>query len=116
MLTQQTFANNMPKRSILKLHYSDDKEAISSRQSVKKNVRWGEMVVFEFPNMLGDNPAVSGGAPLTIAWNHVTVNTLTVEYNEFLRLKQPRRKRKDLVISSAQRDTVSNITLSDTST
>jgi hypothetical protein len=77
-----------------------------SRQNTTKTVRWGEMIVFEFPNMIGDNPAVSGGVPLTIAWNHVTVNSLTVEYNEFLRLKQPRRKRKDLVLTSAQRDTV----------
>lgn len=97
---------NMPKRSILKPH-DPDEMATSSNHNDKKTVRWGEMVVFEFPNMLGDNPAVSGGVPLTIAWNHVNVSTVTVEYNEFLRVKQPRRKRKDLVLSSAQRDTVS---------
>lgn len=97
----------MPKRSILKPH-DPDEMATSSNHNDKKTVRWGEMVVFEFPNMLGDNPAVSGGVPLTIAWNHVNVSTVTVEYNEFLRVKQPRRKRKDLVLSSAQRDTVSN--------
>lgn len=103
----------MPKRSILKPHNPDDKDdtmVVSSTQGNKKNVRWGEMIIYEFPNMLGDNPAVSGGVPLTIAWNHVTVNNLTVEYNEFLRLKQPRRKRKDLVLTSAQRDTVSTNT------
>ena len=90
--------SSMPKRNIQK--------------PPKKNVRWGEVVVYEFPNILGDNPAVSGGVPLTIAWKHVAVNTHSVDYNDFLRLEKPRRKRKDLVLSSAQRDTVSTVTLS----
>jgi hypothetical protein len=78
-----------------------------SSKNARKNVRWGDMIIFEFPNQLGDNPAVSGGAPLTIGWNHDTVNSVTIEYNEFIRLKKPRRRRKDLMLSSAQRDTVS---------
>jgi hypothetical protein len=73
----------------------------------KKIVSWGNIIVFEFPNLLGDNPAVSGGAPLTIGWNHDSVNVVTIEYYEFMRLKRPRRRRKDMILSSAQRDTVS---------
>ena len=82
---------------------------ITPKHSVKKNVHWGDLIVFEFPNQLGDNPAVSGGAPLTIGWNHVAVNVVTIEYNEYMRFNTPRRKRKDLMLSSAQRDTVSDI-------
>lgn len=79
-----------------------------SKHRRKKTVRWGDLIVYEFPNILGDNPAVSdAGAPLTIAWTHESVNVFTVDYNEFLRQKRPRRRRKDLIITGAQRDTVS---------
>jgi hypothetical protein len=107
--TEHTSANSIPRKSILKSQQTVDTTVVISKLNTKKKVCWGEMVVFEFPNMIGDNPAVSGGVPLTIAWNHVTVNTLTIDYNEFLRQKQPRRKRKDLVLSAAQRDTVSKL-------
>ena len=79
---------------------------ISSKKDSKKKISWGEIIVFEFPNMLGDNPAVSGGSPITIGWKHDTVDVFTVEYREYAKLKKPRRKRKDLVLSSAQRDKV----------
>lgn len=98
---------NMATKSILKPNPPEERMVIPSTNNVKKNVHWGDMTVFEFPNQLGDNPAVSGGAPLTIGWNHENVNVVTIEYNEFIRSKQPRRKRKDLMLSSAQRDTVS---------
>jgi hypothetical protein len=83
-----------------------------SVKNTKRNVCWGEVIVYEFPNLLGDNPAVSEGAPLTIGWKHENVKVVTVEYNEFLRQKRPRRRRKDMIISSAQRDTVSFFLLS----
>ena len=99
----------MTTKSILKPISPEERIVIpvSSTKKARKKVNWGELIIFEFPNQLGDNPAVSGGAPLTIGWNHETVNVVTIEFNEFIRLKQPRRKRKDLMLSSAQRDTVS---------
>jgi hypothetical protein len=98
----------MTKRSILKSIHQDPKTVTSCKRRGMKIVRWGEMVVFEFPNLLGDNPAVSGGAPLTIGWNHDTVNIITVDDNEIMRLEKPRRRRKEMVLSSTQRDTVSD--------
>jgi hypothetical protein len=98
----------MPKGNTLNSK-SIDAELVVSRKggSTKKYVSWGDMVVYEFPSILGDNPAVSDGAPLTIGWNHENVSVTTIEYNEFLREKRPRRRRKDMILSSAQRDTVS---------
>jgi hypothetical protein len=96
----------MEVKRILKLEPSESRLTESSKQHAKKKVSWGNMIIFEFPNMLGDNPAVSNGAPLTIGWNHDSVNVTTIEYNEFMRLKRPRRRRKDMILSSTQRDTV----------
>ena len=57
-------------------------------------------------NILGDNPACNGGAPLSIDWKHQNKEVVGVEYHEYMRLKSnPRRKRKQLQLSSAERDT-----------
>lgn len=71
-----------------------------------KSVCWGDLTVYEFPNLLGDNPAVSDGAPLTIGWTHESMRVVAIEYHEFLRQSRPRRRRKDMIVTTAQRDTV----------
>jgi hypothetical protein len=68
-------------------------------------VCFGDLEIFEFPNILGDNPGVSEGAPLSIAWKHESKNVVAVDYYEYLRQSRPRRRRKELVIASAARDT-----------
>jgi hypothetical protein len=46
--------------------------------SSSKSVSFGDVQVREFPMILGDNPACSSGAPVTIDWDHVDEFTLTV--------------------------------------
>ncbi|CAJ1970003.1 unnamed protein product [Cylindrotheca closterium] len=41
----------------------------SSVSSTAKSVRFGDIVIREFPIMLSDNPAVSAGVPVGISWN-----------------------------------------------
>jgi len=98
---------NMVAKSILKGEIIDAESSAVSAKFSRKKVNFGDITVFEFPNLLGDNPAVTDGAPLTIAWKHVNVNVFTIEYNEFVKQKRPRRRKKDMILSSAQRDTVS---------
>jgi hypothetical protein len=71
----------------------------------RRGVCWGEIVILEFPNILGDNPGVSDGVPITIGWKHNSKNTVDIDYYEFLRQSHPRRKRKELAMKSAERDT-----------
>ena len=71
-----------------------------------KELCWGDCVFYEFPNILGDNPAVSDGAPLSIGWKHESESVVAVDYYEFLRQNRPRRRRKELVMSSGARDTL----------
>jgi len=87
---------------------NDDVAAASKkkdRDGDKREVCFGDLIIYEFPNLLGDNPGVSEGAPLTIGWKHENKNVVAVDYYEFLRSSRPRRKRKELVIPSAARDT-----------
>ena len=67
---------------------------------------WGELTILEFPNILGDNPGVSEGVPLSIGWKPTSESSVDVDLYEFMRQNRPRRKRKELVIKSGARDTL----------
>ena len=104
----------------------------SSRSVEALDLCWGDIDIYTFPvrrarrggnepsrggrlltvvvclaqNILGDNPAVSSGAPISIDWKHQDKEVVGVEYYEYLRHKtNPRRKKKDLQMTSAERDT-----------
>ena len=98
----------MPKRSksILKHEGSESSEDKNKEHHHNREVCFGDLEIYEFPNILGDNPGVSEGAPLSIGWKHESKNIVGVDYYEFLRQNRPRRKRKELVIQSAARDTL----------
>lgn len=75
--------------------------------TTKKSVCWGTLTFFIFPIVLGDHPSVSEGAPLSLAWKHSTKNELAIDYYEYLREShRPRRKRRELFIPGAARDTL----------
>lgn len=77
----------------------------TSVPSHKKGVCWGDVTIYEFPNILGDNPAVSnGGSPITIGWKCQSMNTVDVEFYEYVRQSHPRRSRRDLILKSGERD------------
>lgn len=88
-------------KSILKT----ESDAVETGNS-SKELCWGDLVIFEFPNILGDNPGVSEGAPLELGWKHESESVVAIEYYEFLRQSRPRRRRKDLIMSSGARDTL----------
>lgn len=82
---------------------ADPKE--SKKHHRRRQVFWGDVEIYEFPNVLGDNPAANDGAPLTIGWKHTTKETLDIGYYEYKRLNVvPRRRRKELLISGPARD------------
>jgi hypothetical protein len=86
---------NRTHRSVLRQHLS------SSRHEVK----FGDLTIYEFHSILGDNPAVSDGSPLTLEWRHESQSTMPIDVHEYIRQSRPRRKRKEMRLTSAARDT-----------
>lgn len=72
--------------------------------SERRSVGWGHIAIYEFPNELGDHPGLSGGAPITISWEHDRHRFISVEFFEQYRQMHPRRSRKELQLSSVERD------------
>jgi hypothetical protein len=83
---------------------SDDAVSIDST-SMRKQLAWGDITIYEFSSILGDNPAVSNGSPLQISWNYDMKHTLDVDFYEFLRQNNnPRRRKKELIMKAGERD------------
>jgi hypothetical protein len=88
---------------------TESSSSSANKDNKKKSQRivgWGDLEIYEFPNILGDNPATSdGGAPISIGWKHENKTVVAVDYYELLRKTHPRRTRKNLAVSGGQRDT-----------
>lgn len=76
-----------------------------SHQTSTKEVCFGDLTFYEFHSIMGDNPAVSDGSPLTLDWKHESQTTLPIDIHEFVKQSRPRRRRKELRLPSAARDT-----------
>jgi hypothetical protein len=85
-------------RSILKAA----SESSSSLSQEKKNVSFHEINIWEFPLVLGDNPACSAGVPVTLAHKPASETTVDVDMYEVIR-KKKRRKGKRLVMGVEER-------------
>jgi hypothetical protein len=66
-----------------------------------KKVCFDQIQVREMPIILGDNPAVSAGVPITIGWKFQKEITVEVDYFEFYRPQ--RRKKEKLRLSNKKR-------------
>jgi hypothetical protein len=73
----------------------------SKRSARPKQVRFGRLVITEFGIILGDNPAVTSGAPVTIDWAPQDERSYTL--NAYEQSKPKRRRRRKLLISVSNR-------------
>ena len=77
-----------------------------TRQYRRRSVGFSTLQVFEFEQILGDNPAVSSGAPVTLEWKHCSSSpNLNIAYFEYKR-QQPRRTGRELVTSASSRESL----------
>jgi hypothetical protein len=84
---------------------NSNKEAFVERRPISSppssssshcGVRFGHVSIRQYPVIVGDNPAVSGGPPLSIGWEHDDEVTLdVVEYEE---QRPPRRKGREMLV------------------
>lgn len=73
------------------------------RRATTKSVSFGEVDILEFPIILGENPAVSGGAPIEIGWELLDRQKRDVQLYEYMRGSQRRLDRKSFVLSASER-------------
>lgn len=86
-------------RSILK----DNKdEGGVSNTAIWKKVCFDDVHIREYGFILGDNPAVSKGAPLQIDWDYHNEDVIDVDIFEHCR-SPVRRHRKKIVLSARKR-------------
>jgi len=81
----------------------DDEFDPSSNDSVNGKVRFDRISVHEHSYELGDNPSVSEGTPLTIAWERQHTSTYDVAYYEIYRPSSKRKSVNHLRLSTAER-------------
>jgi hypothetical protein len=63
------------------LSLSNDEQQQSKRRKREKTVKFNEVEVIEFPYMLGDNPSVSFGPPISMA--HIHQDRFSVDLIEY---------------------------------
>lgn len=69
-----------------------------------KSVSFGVITILEFPIVLGENPAVSSGAPIELGWKLEKVYHRELQLYEYLRSDlRTRRDRKSLTIPVSDR-------------
>ena len=66
--------------------YSRD-DSIASRDG---RLRWGSIVIREYSQCLGDNPACSNGVPLQLDWDYRLMDTVLLD--EFEKAREPNRQ------------------------
>jgi hypothetical protein len=66
----------------------------------RKKVAFNEIEILEFHYILGDNPAVSSGAPIALGNDLVGQKTLPVDFYELNRCKRKTRKKLALPVQT----------------
>mmetsp|Transcript_1397 Transcript_1397/g.2426 ORF Transcript_1397/g.2426 Transcript_1397/m.2426 type:complete len:182 (-) Transcript_1397:216-761(-) len=62
-----------------------------------------DITIYEFPIVIGDNPAVSSGCPITIGWKCQKKDVRNLEFYEYLRRTERRKDRQNLKMPMDQR-------------
>ena len=66
-------------------------------------VRFDQVFIHEFPIILGDNPSVSKGAPLTLDWKALRHDAVELDMYEYLRAPERKDNRRRLILSNNRR-------------
>ena len=74
------------------------KNSCGTLPSRKKFVRFSDVTLREYPMVVGDNPAVSSGPPVTIDWNYMSEVVISVDQHQSVN-RNPRRQ-QDMILPS----------------
>lgn len=70
-------------------------------EGTRRSISFSTIEITEYPYITGDNPSVSMGVPLTIAWVPLETERYTID--DYEKKRSPRRSRTELIIPPAQR-------------
>jgi hypothetical protein len=68
-------------------------EDLGVNTPMERKVHWGDVTISQHEIILGDNPAVSSGPPVTISWQAFDTVTLPIDIYEAGFAEQPRARR-----------------------
>ena len=80
---------------------SDRLKHKSSRTDSSGSVRFEKLTFRNYPVVLGDNPSITSGPPISLDWQHGASYELSVE--EYERSRPPRRDKKNMVLPKSVR-------------
>lgn len=92
-------------RRKIRLESSTSSGAGQGGGSNNLGVRFDKVLIRDYPIEIGDNPAVSSGAPLTIGWKHFAEDEMEVDAYESIR-DEDRREYTELIIPPPARKTL----------
>jgi hypothetical protein len=99
----------MSPREADKLYHSDTESTVGSNSDSvtnKKSVSFGVIQVREYNRVLGDNPDVQFGPPVSIGWDYVQKDALPMDEYE---TAKPRRKTALRMTSVTRRNLLLNV-------
>ena len=95
--------SSKPDKKVKLHHLTEDQPQLTDQNfepnmipSAKKTVRFSDVTVREYPMIVGDNPAVSCGPPVTIDWEYNNEQIMSLDAHCHLN-PYPRRKRQMLM-------------------
>mmetsp|Transcript_28063 Transcript_28063/g.39444 ORF Transcript_28063/g.39444 Transcript_28063/m.39444 type:complete len:211 (+) Transcript_28063:88-720(+) len=78
---------------------------VPTRSNRQGQIRFSDVEIREYSIILGDNPSVSCGAPITISWDHDRETRVVIDVDEFeTERAKSRKNREDLRIESRTRE------------
>mmetsp|Transcript_10889 Transcript_10889/g.18416 ORF Transcript_10889/g.18416 Transcript_10889/m.18416 type:complete len:238 (-) Transcript_10889:156-869(-) len=79
----------------------DDDDDNDNNSEELREIRFEKVEVRDYPLILGDNPSVTDGPPLSIDWDHAGEYAVSVE--EYENTRPPRRHKKNMVVPKSVR-------------